>query len=344
MTHPDADPAGTGVGSRRVLLTGAAGFVGSHLADRLLDDGFEVVGVDDLSTGRLENLGAATSHPGFRLVVADASEPLPVEGPFEWVLHLASPASPDAYLARPIETLRINAEGTRHLLDLARRAGASFLLASSSEVYGDAAVHPQVEAYEGRVDPVAPRSVYQEAKRYAEALTAGAGRTWGVPTRIARIFNAYGPRMAPDDGRVVSSFIRDALQGRPLILHGDGSQTRSFQYVHDLTAGLRRLMAVDHRTPVNIGNPEERPVREVAELVLELTGSRSPIHLDPGRDVGARRRCPDISLARSVLHWQPQVSLRDGLARTVEHFRGELGGLPLPGPASGAAGAPPTGR
>jgi nucleoside-diphosphate-sugar epimerase len=308
----------------RVLLSGAAGFVGSHLADRLLDDGFEVIGIDNLLTGRRENLAPAESRAAFRLTVADVCEPLEVGGSLAWILHLASPASPEAYRRYPMETLRANGEGTYRLLELARRRGAGFLLASSSEVYGEAEVHPQSEAYVGHVDPVGPRSAYQEAKRYAEAMATAAARDWGIPVRIARIFNAYGPRMAPDDGRVVSTFIGQALRGEPLTLHGDGSQTRSFQYIDDLVTGLRRLMHVDHSAPVNLGSSDERSIRELAELVLEVTASPSTILSGATPADGARRRRPDGGLARSVLGWEPVVPLRVGLERTVTDARARL--------------------
>lgn len=320
----------------RVVLTGAAGFVGSHLAERLLLDGFEVIGVDNLLTGRRENLAQAESSPTFRLLVADACDPLDVPDRIDWILHLASPASPTAYGRYPLETMRVNGEGTHRLLDLARRTGAQFLLASSSEVYGDAEVHPQPETYFGHVDPIGPRSVYQEAKRYAEAFAAAAGREWGTPVRIARIFNAYGPRMAPDDGRVVSTFIAQALRGEALTLHGDGSQTRSLQYVDDLVEGLRRLMDTDHSGPVNLGSEDERSIRELAELVLEITGSSSSILVDVAPPIGTHRRRPDGALAKALLGWEPVVPLRVGLERTVTDLRARLAAMSAEGP--GASG------
>jgi dTDP-glucose 4,6-dehydratase len=309
---------------KRVLLTGAAGFLGSHLADRLLNDGFDVIGVDNLVTGRLTNIAHLEGNARFRLLIADAIEPLYLPARLDWVVHFASPASPPRYLAHPLETLRVNSAGTYHLLDLARKNGAHFLLASSSEVYGDPEVHPQDELYGGNANPVGPRSVYTEAKRFAEALTASYGREHGVVTRIARIFNTYGPRMSPDDGRVVSTFIVQAVRGDPLTLHGDGSQTRSFQYVDDLVEGVRRLMDADHAGPVNLGNPEECAIRRVAELVLEIVGSPSTLETRPLPADDPRRRRPDITLARRLLHWEPAVPLRDGLARTAASLRASL--------------------
>ena len=304
-----------------VLLTGAAGFVGSHLADRLLADGHTVIGVDNLVTGRAANVAHLADHPRFRLVEADASGPLELDEAPDWIMHLASPASPPRYLERPIETLLVNAEGTRHLLDLARRHGARFLLASTSEVYGDPSVHPQPEAYWGNVNPIGPRSVYDEGKRYAEAITMAYRRHHAVDTRICRIFNTYGPRMDPHDGRVGSNFVRQALAGEPLTVYGDGSQTRSFQYVSDLVEGISRLMASSVGEPVNLGNPTEFTMIELAELVLELTGSRSELAFEPLPQDDPRQRRPDIGRARSLLGWQPTVPLREGLARTIEAFR-----------------------
>jgi nucleoside-diphosphate-sugar epimerase len=304
-----------------VLLAGAAGFLGSHLADRLLHDGFAVVGVDNLVTGRLENLDHIRDHPRFRLVTADIIDPLTERGPFDWVFHFASPASPPRYLAHPLATLRANAEGTWRLLELARETGARFLLASTSEVYGDPTVHPQDEAYRGNVSAVGARSVYAEGKRYAEALTTSVSREHGVDVRIVRIFNTYGPRMDPADGRVVTNFVVQALRGEPLTIYGDGHETRSFQYVDDLVEGIRRMMDVDHRGPVNLGSPVEHSVRELAESVIALTGSASTIEIQPLRPDDPRRRCPDITLARRLLRWEPVVPLHDGLIRTIDHLR-----------------------
>jgi dTDP-glucose 4,6-dehydratase len=305
----------------RVLLTGAAGFLGSHLAERLLKEGCEVIGVDNLSTGQRRNLDRLLAHPGFHFLQADVTRPLEVEGPLDWVLHFASPASPPRYLKLPIATLLVNAEGTRHLLDLALRKGARFFLASTSEVYGDPLVHPQPETYWGNVNPIGPRSIYDEGKRYAEALTTAYHRAYGVPVRIVRIFNSYGPFMDPEDGRVVSSFIVQALRGEPLTVFGDGSQTRSFCYVDDLIEGIRRLMEVDYSYPVNLGNPEEYRVLELAQLVKELTGSSSPITFLPLPEDDPRQRRPDITLARELLSWEPKVPVREGLSRTIAYFK-----------------------
>jgi dTDP-glucose 4,6-dehydratase len=305
----------------RILLTGAAGFVGSHLARRLVADGDLVIGVDNLTTGRLSNLSQLSESSSFRFVEADAASPVPVDEPLDWILHFASPASPPRYLERPVETLRVNAEGTRHLLELAEAKGAGFMLASTSEVYGDPLVHPQTESYWGNVNPVGPRSVYDEGKRYAEALATAFHRTSGVPIRICRIFNTYGPRMDPRDGRLVSNFIVQSLAGEPLTVYGDGSQTRSFQYVDDLVEGIVRLLAADTSRPINLGNPEERSVLELAELVRDLTGSRSRIEFLPLPEDDPRRRRPDITLARQLLHWEPVVPLEDGLRLTIDSFR-----------------------
>jgi dTDP-glucose 4,6-dehydratase len=303
----------------RVVVAGGAGFLGSHLCDRLVDRGDDVVCVDDLSTGSRDNVAHLDER--FSLVVADVSRTLDVEGAVDAVCHLASPASPPAYLARPLETLAAGSDGTRCLLELAERNGARFLLASTSEVYGDPEVHPQTERYRGNVDPVGPRSVYDEAKRYAEALTMATYRARGVDVGIARIFNTYGPRLAPGDGRVVSNFCVQALRGEPLTVYGDGTQTRSLCYVDDQVDGLLALLDSDVTGPVNIGNPDERTVNELARLVIESTGSQSAIEHRPLPADDPRRRCPDITLARELLGWAPSVPLDLGLARTVEWFR-----------------------
>jgi len=309
----------------RVVVAGGAGFLGSHLCDRLVARGDEVVCVDDLSTGSEENVAQLRETGAFSLVVADVSRAVPVDGHVDAVLHLASPASPPAYLVRPLETLAVGSDGTRRLLELAERDDARFVLASTSEVYGDPAVHPQPESYRGNVDPVGPRSVYDEAKRFAEALTMATHRARGVDVGIARIFNTYGPRLSPGDGRVVSNFCVQALTGASLTVYGDGSQTRSLCYVDDQVDGLLALMGSTLRGPVNIGNPDERTVAEIAKLVLELTGSRSGVVRRPLPTDDPLRRCPDISLARTELGWEPNVELRDGLGRTIEWFRTRLG-------------------
>ncbi|MCX7784163.1 MAG: SDR family oxidoreductase [Meiothermus sp.] len=304
-----------------ILITGAAGFLGSHLAERLLLEGHEVVGIDDFSSGQRRNIELLAKHPQFHFVEADASKPLSMEGRLDWVMHLASPASPPRYLKLPIQTLLVNGEGTRHLLDLAVEKGARFFLASTSEIYGDPLVHPQPETYWGNVNSVGPRSIYDEAKRYAETLTMAYQQAKGVSTRTIRIFNTYGPRMDAEDGRVVTNFINQALRGQPLTIYGDGSQTRSFQYVDDLIEGIRRLMEVEYHQPVNLGNPEEYTMLQLAELIQELVGSKMPLEYKPLPQDDPRQRRPDISRAKTLLGWEPQVPVREGLARTIAYFR-----------------------
>jgi dTDP-glucose 4,6-dehydratase len=306
----------------RVVITGAAGFLGSHLTDRFLRDGHEVIGVDNFVTGSPENVRHLADHRAFRLVESDASVAIPVDGALDGVLHLASPASPIDYYELPIETLKAGSYATHNALELARQRGARFFLASTSEVYGDPLEHPQRESYWGNVSSTGPRSVYDEAKRYAEAVTMAYRRTHGVDTRIARIFNSYGPRMRPHDGRVVSNFIAQALLGQPLTLYGDGSQTRSFCYVEDEVEGLYRLFMRGDENPTNIGNPDEYTVKQLAEIVLEATGSASPIAYQPLPADDPKVRKPDITRARTMLGWEPSISVREGVARTVEYFRG----------------------
>jgi len=303
----------------RILVTGAAGFLGSHLSDRLVADGHEVVGLDDFSSGRWSNVTDLVGTDRFDLIKADVVDPLTVEPPLDRIFHLASPVA--GHLERPIATLRTGAEGTRRLLDLAADAGAVFILASTSEVYGRPDVHPQVETDPGRVNPVGPRGSYSEAKRVAEALAAAYGRERGVPVRIARIFNTYGPRMRPDDGRVIPRFIARALSGRPLPVFGTGQQTRSFCYVSDMVEALLRLAETDYADPVNLGNPDEVRILDLAREILELTGSRSPLEAAPLPADDPPRRRPDVTLAIRVLGWRPTVSRRDGLQRTIAHFR-----------------------
>jgi dTDP-glucose 4,6-dehydratase len=308
--------------TRRILVTGGAGFLGSHLCRALLARGDEVVAVDDCSTGRRANLADLDDHPGFSFLAHDVTRPLAVDGPLAAVCHLARPARPPDYLARPLETLAVGSEGTRHTLELARAKDARYLLASTSEVYGDPLVHPQPETYWGNVNPIGPRSVYDEAKRFAEALATAHRRVHGQDVKIARIFNTFGPSLRPGDGRVVSNFIVQALAGKPLTVYGDGSQTRSFCYVDDQIAGLCALLDSDwDGGPVNLGNPEEHTVAELAELVIEMTGSDAQITFEPLPEDDPVRRRPDIGLAEDVLGWRPMVSLREGLARTVEWFR-----------------------
>jgi len=305
----------------RVLITGAAGFLGSHLADRFLADGHEVVGLDNFLTGRPENIAHLIGHERFSFIRHNISEYTYVPGHLDGVLHFASPASPVDYLELPIQTLKVGSLGTHNALGLALAKQARFLLASTSEVYGDPLVHPQPESYWGNVNPIGPRGCYDEAKRFAEAMTMAYHRAQGVDTRIVRIFNTYGPRMRPGDGRVVSNFIVQALRGEPLSLYGDGSQTRSFCYVSDEVEGIYRLFLSEERMPVNIGNPNEFTVYELAELVIELTGSSSAIESLPLPADDPKVRQPDITRASAILGWAPTVQLREGLLRTIEYFR-----------------------
>ncbi len=302
-------------------MTGAAGFLGSHLVDRILADGHEVIGMDNLITGSEANLAHLAAEPRFRFVRHDVSRFIEVEGPLDGILHFASPASPVDYLELPIQTLKVGSLGTHNCLGLARVKGARFFLASTSEVYGDPQVHPQPESYWGHVNPVGPRGVYDEAKRFAEAMTMAYHRYHGIDTRIVRIFNTYGPRMRARDGRVVSNFIVQALRGEPLTLYGDGSQSRSFCYVSDLIEGIWRLYRSSRTEPTNIGNPVEFTVRELAELVQEMTGTRSPLEYRPLPVDDPRVRRPDITVARDLLGWEPEVPLRAGLERTIAYFR-----------------------
>jgi dTDP-glucose 4,6-dehydratase len=308
----------------RVLITGAAGFLGSHLTERFLAEGYGVVGVDNLITGNRRNLAHLEGNPRFEFVEHDVSKGLYVEGDLDGVLHFASPASPIDYLNFPIQTLKVGSLGTHNTLGLARAKGARYFLASTSEVYGDPLEHPQRETYWGNVNPVGPRGVYDEAKRFAEAMTMAYHRTHGVDVRIARIFNTFGPAMRPHDGRVVSNFIRQALEGEPLTVYGDGSQTRSFCYVADEVEGLYRLFQSDVLGPVNVGNPAELRVIELAERVLALTGSASPIEWRPLPEDDPRVRRPDTTRARGLLGWEPRVPLDEGLSRTIAYFRSLL--------------------
>jgi dTDP-glucose 4,6-dehydratase len=310
---------------RRVVVTGGAGFLGSHLCARLLDGGDEVVAVDNLVTGSLENVEELFGRPGFVFQRYDVSNHIHVPGRVDAVLHFASPASPKDYLELPIQTLKVGSLGTHNCLGLAKDKGARFLLASTSEVYGDPLVHPQTEGYWGHVNPVGPRGVYDEAKRFAEALTMAYHRFHGVDVRIVRIFNTYGPRMRPADGRVVSNFLVQALLGKPLTIYGDGSQTRSFCYVDDEVRGILALLDGDEVGPVNIGNPNEFTVRELADEVLAVTGSGSEVVIEPLPVDDPTQRRPDISLARAALGWEPTIELREGLTRSAAWFRTKLG-------------------
>jgi nucleoside-diphosphate-sugar epimerase len=312
----------------RVVVAGGAGFLGSHLCDRLVERGDTVVCLDDLSTGSRDNVAHLLDEDRFNLVVTNVSEKVEVpEGSrIDAVCNLASPASPPAYLARPFDTLAVGSEGTRRLLELARAHDARFLMASTSEVYGDPEVHPQVESYRGNVDPTGPRSVYDEAKRFSESLTMAMHRTHGVNVGIARIFNTYGPRLSPGDGRVVSNFIVQALRGESLTVYGDGSQTRSLCFVEDEIAGLLALLDSTLTGPVNIGNPDERTVGDLARFVLEMTGSGSGIVFEPLPTDDPMRRCPDITLARRELRWEPKIGLREGIERTIGYFAEKVTG------------------
>jgi dTDP-glucose 4,6-dehydratase len=305
----------------RVVVTGGAGFLGSHLCNAFIARGDDVICLDNLATGRLDNVTSLIGQPGFQLIESDVSAGIDIPGPVDIVAHFASAASPQAYQRLPLETLAVGSRGTENALRLAERDGARFLLASTSEVYGDPAVHPQPEDYWGNVNPVGPRSVYDEAKRFAEALTMSYGRSCGVNAGIIRIFNTYGPRMKARDGRVVSSFITQALNGDPMTIYGDGSQTRSFCYVDDLIRGCIAMIESGERGPVNLGNPEEFTVAEFARLVLRITGAASPIRYLPLPVDDPSRRCPVITRAAQVLRWRPEIAADEGVRRTVEWFR-----------------------
>ena len=302
------------------MITGGAGFLGSHMAEALLQRGGEVVVIDNLLTGAIDNISHLFEHKGFTFVEHDVTNFVHVSGPVDAVLHLASPASPVDYLQHPIKTLKVGSLGTHKTLGLAKDKGARYLLASTSEVYGDPEVHPQTEDYWGHVNPIGPRGVYDEAKRFAEAMTLAYYRAHGVDTRIVRIFNTYGPRMRRHDGRVVSNFLTQALDGKPITVYGEGSQTRSFCYVDDEVAGLLALLDSDYVGPVNIGNPNEFTVLELANLVIELTGSSSEIVFEDLPIDDPKQRKPDISLARRLLGWEPRIELREGLTKTAEWF------------------------
>jgi dTDP-glucose 4,6-dehydratase len=305
----------------RIVVSGAAGFIGSHFCDRLLAEGHTVVAFDNFLTGRPRNLAHLEGERRFQFIQQDIILPFAVDGAVDGVANLASPASPKDYLEHPIETLDVGSLGTRRMLELARDKGARFLLTSTSECYGDPLVHPQVETYWGNVNPVGPRSCYDESKRFAEALTMAYHRKHGVRTTIARIFNTYGPRMKLDDGRVVPAFMDQALRGEPMTVFGDGSQTRSFCYVSDLVDGLYRLIMSDERYPVNLGNPLEMTVLDFAGYIRTLTGASSEIVFQPLPQDDPKQRKPDISKARALLGWEPRVPLEDGLRQTVQYFR-----------------------
>jgi dTDP-glucose 4,6-dehydratase len=304
----------------RILITGAAGFLGSHLCDRFIAEGHEVVGVDNFITGSPDNIAHLIGNPAFEFVQLDVTNFIYVKGPLDGVLHFASPASPVDYLELPIQTLKVGSLATHKTLGLAKEKGARYLLASTSEVYGDPQVHPQPETYWGHVNPVGPRGVYDEAKRFAEALVMAYHRYHGLDTRIVRIFNTYGPRMRPNDGRVVSNFIVQALRGEPLTIYGAGEQTRSFCYATDEVDGIYRLFLSDYTMPVNIGNPNEFTVLQLAQRILEQTGSTSTIEHLPLPEDDPKVRQPDITVARRELGWEPGVQLDEGLRRTIPYF------------------------
>jgi dTDP-glucose 4,6-dehydratase len=310
----------------RVLVTGAAGFLGSHLTDRLLGEGHSVVGVDNLSTGDRENLAHLANEPRFHFGQGDICQPFD-PGHVDYVFNMASPASPPEYMRLAIETLRVGSAGTENTLEIALKYGAGHLHASTSECYGDPEVHPQTEDYWGNVNPVGPRSVYDESKRYAEALVMAYHRSRGVNTHLVRIFNTYGPRLHPSDGRVISNFMMQALQGEPLTIYGDGSQTRSFCYVDDLIEGILRLSRSDEHLPVNIGNPDEFTILDCAQAVLEATGSSSQLRFEPLPQDDPTRRRPDITKARTLLGWEPKIALRDGLAKSLPFFQSKAAAL-----------------
>ncbi|MGQ9840056.1 MAG: UDP-glucuronic acid decarboxylase family protein [Anaerolineae bacterium] len=308
----------------RILITGGAGFIGSHLCDRLLADGHEVIAMDNLITGSTDNIAHLAGHERFKFIRHDVTNYIYVPGHLDAVMHLASPASPVDFDRIPIQILKVGSLGTHNTLGLALAKGARFLLASTSEVYGDPQVHPQPESYWGNVNPIGIRGVYDEAKRFAEALTMAYHRIHGVDTRIIRIFNTYGPRMRLDDGRVVPNFIGQALRGEPLTVYGDGSQTRSFCYVSDLVDGMVRLLLSDEVMPVNVGNPTEMPIRAFAETINRLTGNRGGIVYKPLPADDPKQRRPDITRARTILGWEPVVGLEEGLARTIAYFRSKI--------------------
>jgi dTDP-glucose 4,6-dehydratase len=308
----------------RTVITGGAGFLGSHLCERLLREGHEVVCVDNLLTGSLDNIAHLLDRPDFNFLHHDVTVPFEVPGPVAFVLHFASPASPIDYLELPIQTLKVGSLGTHNALGLARAKRARFLLASTSEVYGDPKQHPQKESYWGNVNPVGPRGVYDEAKRFAEAMAMAYHRYHGVEVRIVRIFNTYGPRMRLRDGRVVPAFIQQALKGEPLTVFGEGQQTRSFCFVDDLVEGIYRLLLSDLALPVNIGNPHEMTILQFAETIRRIIGSTSPIAFRPLPEDDPQTRQPDIGLARELLGWEPRVPLDEGIARTVGFFRTAL--------------------
>ena len=308
-----------------LLITGAAGFIGSHLSKHFVEQGHFVLGLDNLCTGRLKNIEDLKSSPNFEFQNVDVSKPLPAaitsKKKWDWVMHFASPASPPKYFSLPIETMLVNAEGTRHLLELCRNQKSKFFYASTSEVYGDPLVHPQPECYWGNVNSIGVRSIYDEAKRYAEALIYSYQREFAVDVRVIRIFNTYGPKMDPEDGRVVTNLMFQALKNQPMTIYGDGKQTRSFQYVSDLVAGIDQLMKADYIWPVNLGNPNEFTILEFAEKVKKVISTKSQLVYQPLPQDDPKQRKPDIALAKKLLNWEPKVQLEEGLAKTLAYFK-----------------------
>ena len=309
---------------KRVVITGAAGFIGSHLSETLLDRGYEVIGIDNLLTGSTDNISHLANRD-FTFIKHDVTNYIYVEGPVDIVFHWASPASPIDYLELPIPTLKVGALGTHKALGLAKAKGARFVLASTSEVYGDPLEHPQKETYWGNVNPVGPRGVYDEAKRFAEAMTMAYHRYHGVDTKIVRIFNTYGPRMRVNDGRAVPAFMSQALRNEDVTIFGTGSQTRSFTYISDLVDGIIKLALSDQNDPINIGNPREMTIKEIAETIISMTGSKSQLIYKPLPTDDPKQRRPDITRARTLLGWEPKVQLEEGLVRTIEYFRTKVG-------------------
>ncbi len=309
---------------KKVLITGGAGFIGSHLCDKMLENGYSVVCMDNLITGNIRNIEHLFGNPDFQYIHYDVTNYVHIPGDLDYILHFASPASPIDYLQLPIQTLKVGSLGTHKILGLAKEKGATVLIASTSEVYGDPLVHPQKEDYWGNVNPVGPRGVYDEAKRFMEAMTMAYHRYHGVPVRIVRIFNTYGPRMRIRDGRALPNFISQALTGKPLTVYGDGSQTRSFCYVDDLVEGIYKLLISEEVMPVNLGNPDEVTILEIAKEVIELTGSKSKIEFKPLPQDDPKVRQPDISKARKILNWEPKVPRKEGLLKTIEYFKKEI--------------------
>ncbi len=305
----------------RILITGGAGFIGSHLTDRLISEGNKVIVMDNLITGCIDNIKQHLSNPNFEFIHHNVSNHIHLIGQLEWIIHFASPASPVDYLQLPIETLKVNSLGTHNSLGLALAKGAKFFLASTSEVYGDPQIHPQTESYWGHVNPIGPRGVYDEAKRFAEALTMAYHHKHKLDTRIIRIFNCYGPRLRINDGRVVSNFIKQALNNEAITVYGAGEQTRSFQYISDLINGITKFMDVEYHEPINLGNPEEKTVLELADIIIKLTGSKSKIIFESLPVDDPQKRLPDITRAKSILNWNVKVNLIDGLKTTIDWYK-----------------------